>query len=467
MLVRYTIFHFYDYVYFFDSRTVMPLLLKFQVLLKRLLCFVNSLPRKHFWVLILLFIFLLLISFIPNTSLNDEPSRQQIRRDLVLPKSISLKEEYAIAEPANAGKNNDQLLPDFSGDREVDITIAEGDTLSAIFDQEGLSGAVLQELLQADQEHLRLDNLLPGQKVQLFISPSNQLLSLRVILDLANTLTFILKDDAYVSNLEVKKGEWRNSFYQGSVVGSFSLSANKAGLSPSQIQQVSGALQDKFDFNRQLRAGDIFQVLVAKQYIDGEYNSDSEVLAIMLKTHSVNYTAFLHEDGRYYDKDGKGLTKAYRRLPIDINARISSQFNPRRLHPITGRIAPHNGTDFAVGVGTNVYAIGDGVVVRAGYHPAAGNYIVIKHGRKYTTRFLHLSKLLVRKGQRVVMGDLIAKSGNTGRSTGPHLHYEFHVYGKPVNAMKVNLPLSQEVPKKDKKAFEARRDLFLKQMSAD
>ena len=144
--------------------------------------------------------------------------------------------------------------------------------------------------------------------------------------------------------------------------------------------------------------------------------------------------------------------------------RISSRFNPKRLHPITKRVSPHNGTDFAVPVGTNVYATGDGVVLRAGYHPAAGNYIVIKHGRKYTTRFLHLSKILVHKGQRVAIDQLIAKSGNTGRSTGAHLHYEFHVYNKPVNAMTVDLPLSQEVPKKELKAFNARRDLSLREM---
>ena len=95
----------------------------------------------------------------------------------------------------------------------------------------------------------------------------------------------------------------------------------------------------------------------------------------------------------------------------------------------------------------------------------SSNYIVLKHSRKYTTRFLHLSKILVRKGQRVKMGDLIAKSGNTGRSTGPHLHYEFHIYNKPVDAMKVNLPLSKEISKKNKKAFNKRRDGFLKEMS--
>ena len=439
----------------------MPLLHQIKIMFKKVLTLVNHLPRLHFWLVISLFVFLLIISLIPASN----PNGKTIKRELTLPISESLKDDYAVAEPATVNRGaNKTLLPDFSANREIDITISAGDTLSEIFSKEGLSAAALQELLEVDTEHLRLANLLPGQEVQLLVSPSNQLLSLKVIIDRANTLSFVLKDGAYVSNLEVKEGEWRNSYYQGSVTGSFYVSAKKSGLSASQIQQVSRALQDKFDFNRQLRVGDSYHVLVAKQYIDGVYSFDSEVLAILLKTRSRTYTAFLNEDGRYYDKDGKGLSKAYRRYPVNGHPRISSRFNPRRLHPITKRVSPHNGTDFAVPVGTKVYATGDGVVVRAGYHPAAGNYIVLKHGRKYTTRFLHLSKILVRKGQRVEMGKLIARSGNTGRSTGAHLHYEFHVYNKPVDAMKVDLPLSQEVPQKDIKAFNQRRDLSLREM---
>ena len=439
----------------------MPLFFQCKLFLKRVLSFVNALPRMHFWAVIFLFAFLLLVSLFP-AELNNY---NKIRRDLVLPVSDSLKGEYAIAEPLNAIRESaNKLFPDFSGNRDVDITISEGDTLSGIFSREGLSASVLQELLEADKEYLRLGNLVPGQTVQLLVSPSSQLLSLKVIIDRVHTLTFVLKDGAYISTLEVKKGEWRNSYYQGSVTGSFYVSAKKSGLSASQIQQISSALQEKFDFNRQLRPGDTFHALVSKQYIDGVYSFDSEVLAVIIKTRSRKYTAFLHEDGRYYDKNGKGLSKAYRRYPTNGSHRISSPFNPRRLHPITKRVRPHNGTDFAVGVGTRIYSVGDGVVVRAGFHPAAGNYIVIKHGRKYTSRFLHLSKILVRKGQRVEMGQLIAKSGNTGRSTGPHLHYEFHVYGKPVDAMKVKLPLSQEVPKKEMKAFNSRRDRLLREM---
>ena len=439
----------------------MPLLLQFKIMFKKALFFVNNLPRLHFWVVISLFILLLIISLIPTHGNKDK----KIKRELLLPMSENSKGDYAVAEPLDTiNVDSEKLFPEFSGDREVQKTISAGDTLSEIFSDEGISAAVLQELLEADTEYLRLANLLPGQEVQLLISPNNQLLVLKVIIDRANTLSFVLKDGAYASKLDIKKGEWRNSFYQGSVTGSFYVSAKKSGLSASQIQQVSSALQDQFDFNRQLRVGDTFHVLVAKQYIEGAYSFDSEVLAVIIKTKSRNYTAFLNEDGRYYDKDGKGLTKAYRRYPVNGHPRISSRFNPRRLHPITKRVSPHNGTDFAVPVGTNVYATGDGVVIRAGYHPAAGNYIVIKHGRKYTTRFLHLSKILVRKGQRVEMGKLIAKSGNTGRSTGAHLHYEFHVYNKPVDAMKVNLPLSQKVPEKEREAFNKRRDLSLREM---
>jgi murein DD-endopeptidase len=422
---------------------------------------VSSFPRAHLLTVFCLFLFVFIVSLLPSELITNK----EIKRELILPVSDSLQGEYAIAKPLNAiRESSNKLFPDFSGNREVNITISDGDTLSAIFAREGLSAAVLQELQEADKEYLRLGNLFPGQKVLLLINPKNELLSLKVIIDKANSLSFTLKGGAYIPDLEVKDGEWRNNYYLGDVTGSFYVSAKKAGLSAGQIQQISSALQDKLDFNRELRAGDTFKVLVAKQYIEGVYSFESEVLAVIIKTRAVTYTAFLHEDGRYYDKNGKGLSRAFRRYPMDGRHRISSRFNPRRLHPVTKRISPHNGTDFALNIGTRIYSVGDGVVIRAGYHPAAGNYIVVKHSRKYTTRFLHLSKILVRTGQRVEMGQLIGRSGNTGRTTGPHLHYEFHVYNKPVDPMKVNLPLSQEVPKSEEKTFKTRRDLFLREM---
>ncbi|WP_022942425.1 peptidoglycan DD-metalloendopeptidase family protein [Psychromonas hadalis] len=440
----------------------MPFLIRFKALLTVFISFINNLPRKHFFALIILFVCLLVISFLPSQS----EQNKNIKRQLTLPIQTLSEGEYSKAEPIDTEREQyGKSSIDFTGTREIQLIIKEGDSLSNLFQKEGLSAAVLHELQEADKSHLRLGNLVPGQEIKLLIDADNKLLALKMKIDFANTLSFVLKDSSYISLLETEKGEWRNSYYQGSVTGSFYINAKQVGLSAGQIQQISSALQEKFDFNRQLRAGDTFHVLVSKQYINGQYTYDSEVLAVLIKTNRQTYSAFLSEDGRYYDADGQGLGKAYRRLPVDGRPRISSGFNPRRLHPVTKRVRPHNGTDFAVGTGTKVYTIGDGIVQRAGYHPAAGNYIVIKHGRKYTTRYLHLSKIYVRKGQRIKMGRLIAKSGNTGRSTGPHLHYEFHIYNKPVNAMRVNLPLSKEISKKHKKAFNKRRDSFLKEMA--
>jgi len=439
----------------------MIFIVRFKNLLRRFAVFINNLPRRHFFALILLSVFLLVVSFIPS----QLSTKKTIKRQLVLPVSSISSADYPVAEPLTAVKEQyRKKFPDFSGNREVEIEIESGDTLSAIFQKEGLSAALLQELLEVDKQYLSLGNLLPGQQIKLLVGPDDKLLALKVIIDIAHTLTFTLKDDQYISSLETKEGVWSNSVYQGTISSSFYINAKGAGLSDGQIQQISGALHEKFDFNRQLQPGDTFHALVSKQYIEGQYSANSEVLAILIKTRLQDYSAFLHEDGRYYDRSGLGLSKAYRRYPFNKRYRISSPFNPKRLHPITKRVRPHNGTDFATPIGTRIYSVGDGVVMRAGYHPAAGNYIVIKHGRKYTTRFLHLSKIYVRKGQRLKMGDLIGKTGNTGRSTGAHLHYEFHVYGRPVNAMKVNLPLSKEVPKKQKKIFNKRRDFFLKEM---
>jgi len=366
----------------------MNFLNRIKVLLISFVSFINNLPRPHFFALIILFVCLLVLSLLPSQPTEIGP----IKRQLSLP---TLNEEsFSEAKPIEVERERyGQSDLDFTGTREIQWTIKKGDSLSNLFQKEGLSAAVLHELQQADIIHLRLGNLLPGQVIKLVVDADNQLLALKIEIDAANTLSFVLKGGSYVSLLETEQGEWRNSYYQGSVTGSFYVNAKQAGLSAGQIQQISSALQEKFDFNRQLRVGDTFHVLVSKQYINGQYSYDSEVLAILIKTNRQTYSAFLNEDGRYYDENGKGLGKAYRRSPLEGRNRISSPFNPRRLHPITKKVRPHNGTDFAVSTGTRVYSIGEGVVQRAEYHPAAGNFIEIRHGRKYTTRYLHLSKI--------------------------------------------------------------------------
>jgi murein DD-endopeptidase len=116
------------------------------------------------------------------------------------------------------------------------------------------------------------------------------------------------------------------------------------------------------------------------------------------------------------------------------------------VHPVTGRRTPHNGVDLATPVGTPILSTGDGIVTRIGNHPYAGKYINIRHNGSLSTRYLHLSRVLVKKGERVHRGQKIALSGNTGRTTGPHLHFELHIDGRPVNPLTADIPTATRVP---------------------
>lgn len=430
----------------------------FNAFFESIVSFINNLPKKHFFALIILFVLVLIIAFIPTES----PQKDKFNRKVI---NLSHLTENNLSQAKDNAK--DETTPIQSRNRIIEVQINSGDTLSAIFQKQGLSTSQLQALLDIDINYLHLGNVQPGQMLSFIITPGNKLLSLKLTLNKASFITYLWKDDEYIAVEETKESIWQNSNYSGEVHGDFISSARKANLSTNQAYQVIRALSEKLNFSRDLHPGDKFKVLVAKQYIEGEYTNNSEVLAVVFTTRYYSYTAFLNDDGRYYDASGKGLGKAYRRKPVHGKWRISSSFNPNRFHPVLKKRIPHNGTDFAIPRGTKVYATGDGIVLSSLYHYAAGNYIVIKNSRRYKTRFLHLSKSYVRKGQRVKMGQLIGLSGNTGRSTGPHLHFEFRVDGKPVDAMKINLPLSSKVPNSRRGAFNKKRDVYLKEMGVD
>ena len=189
-----------------------------------------------------------------------------------------------------------------------------------------------------------------------------------------------------------------------------------------------------------MKKGDRFAILVKREYINGTVTDLGNVEGILVSNEGKKYYAIQADNGRYYSSHGETLSRGFARIPLLFNARVSSPYNPRRLHPITKRVRPHNGVDFGVPTGTPVIAPSDGVVEHVAFQArGAGRYIKVRHGH-ITTVYMHLSKPLVRAGQSVKKGERIALSGNTGGSTGPHLHYEFHINGRPVNPMTVKLP---------------------------
>ncbi|MCF1427201.1 MAG: peptidoglycan DD-metalloendopeptidase family protein [Shewanella sp.] len=358
-----------------------------------------------------------------------------------------------------------RLIDAISGKPDFEFVVEKGDTLSSLFQRAGVDQQTMYRVLEADLNILALDTLRPGNRLQFYLDKQNRLTRLELYFNPARQVEFILESDGSYRYRElIQEGYWRNREISGDIQGSFYLSAQRKGLTAAEIQRVEELLQDKLNFTRDLRAGDTFNVLLSEQFVDAEATGDTRVLAVQISNGNRQINAFMADDGQFYDEQGHSLARAFQRYPLEKKYPISSGFNPNRRHPVTGKVVPHNGTDFAVPSGTKILSPGDGVVRLVANHRFAGKYIVIEHGDKYSTRYLHLSKSLVKQGQKVSRGQLIALSGNTGRTTGPHLHYEFRINGRPVNAMTAKIPMAQSLVKDELDTFLAHVHSYKMQM---
>jgi len=374
-----------------------------------------------------------------------------------------------LSLPESKIVNNILMEQDLIEDRpNYEYVIQAGDNLSSIFEQLGFGYSELMKIMETDLNFLALDTLKPGNTLRFWRDEETGALNkMELEFTLVERAVYSRLDDGSYEFKDIKiPGVWKSFPLVGEINGSFSTSVNALGLGKSEIEQVVALLKDKVNFARDLRAGDRFEVVQSRQFVDEQLTGNREIQAVKIFNQGRELAAYLHSDGQYYDQNGDSLQRAFQRKPVNGGYRLSSNFNPYRKHPVTGRVSPHNGTDWAVPTGTPIVSTGDGVVVMTRKHPYAGNYVVVQHGSRYKTRYLHLSKILVRKGQKVSRGQRIGLSGATGRVTGPHIHYELIDRGRPVNAMKANIPMANSVPKSQMAAFEARRselDTMLRQ----
>ncbi|MBK0000258.1 MULTISPECIES: murein DD-endopeptidase MepM [Erwiniaceae] len=340
----------------------------------------------------------------------------------------------------------DQDVPDEAGTH--DYVVSTGDTLSSVLNQYGIDMSDITQLVKSDKD---LRNLQIGQQLSWTLTDDGQLQRLTWEVSRRETRTYDRSGDSFKSSAEMQKGEWKNNVLSGEVNGSFVTSAKAAGLTSAEISAVIKSLQWQMDF-RKLRKGDQFSVLMSREMLDGK-SEQSQLLGVRMRSGDKDYYAIRAEDGKFYDRSGSGLARGFMRFPTVKQYRVSSNFNPRRLNPVTGRVAPHKGVDFAIPLGTPVLAVGDGEVIVAKRSGGAGNYVAIRHGRQYMTRYMHLKKLLVKPGQKVKRGDRIALSGSTGRSTGPHLHYEIWINNQAVNPLTAKLPRMEGLAGKERSDY--------------
>lgn len=331
-------------------------------------------------------------------------------------------------------------------------TVVRGDTLKDVLENSGLSEETSGQLIASYSE---LKNLKAGQQIYWILDNNGNLEYLNwLISEREERIYERIDENNFKRQILEKKSVWKKDVLKGQISGSFSASLKSLGLNKKQISQLTTALQWQVSINK-LKKDDKFAVLVSREYLESKLTGQGNVEAIHIVSGGKSYYAIQANNGRYYNRQGETLGKGFARYPLLHQARVSSHFNPARRHPVTGKIRPHKGVDFAMPVGTPIIAPADGIVEKVAYQAnGAGRYIMIRHGREYQTVYMHLSRSLVKAGQSVKRGQRIALSGNTGRSTGAHLHYEFHINGRPVNPLKVKLPgTSSQMASAERKAF--------------
>ena len=232
----------------------------------------------------------------------------------------------------------------------------------------------------------------------------------------------------------------------------------EAGVSPELIISLSDIYAWTVDFFG-LQKGDRFRVLYEERLCDGEVIAvDTVRYAIFTHgSHDLPCIMFDQKDGGniYWNEKGESMRKAFLKAPLKFS-RISSGFSYARRHPVTRRVQPHTGVDYAAPKGTPVMSIGDGVVTSRKYEGAGGNTVRIRHNSVYSTAYLHLSGYAkgLKVGQRVRQGQVIGYVGSTGRSTGPHLDFRVWKNGSPINPLKMESPPAEPLKKSSKGAFE-------------
>jgi murein DD-endopeptidase MepM/ murein hydrolase activator NlpD len=395
-----------------------------------------------------------------DSTLSQDPNS---RIDLPLSWESTSPDE-AVSEPLTA-------LPKISDGRaQKEVEIKPGDTLSGIFQQQGFSARDVFQVTQDDTAEQYLRNIRPGKKL-IFETDSEQgLTGLYYSLEVNKTLE-IKKDAEGKYNVKVKERpiEIRQNFAAGVIKDSLFNAGKSAGLSDTLIVKLANIFGWDIDFVLDVRKNDQFSLIYEEKYLDGDFIGNGDIIAAQFINQGDVFRAIRYTDSdgneSYFTPEGKSMRKAFLRAPLNFMY-ISSNFKPRRFHPILKRWKAHRGIDYRAPTGTPVYAAGDGKVIASTYNKYNGKYVFIQHGNSIVTKYLHLSRRAVSYGKRVKQGQIIGYVGGTGLAEAPHLHYEFVVNGVHRNPRTVKLPEAKPIAKKEAERFQQQSKAILASLEA-
>ena len=341
------------------------------------------------------------------------------------------------------------------------IKIKSGDSLQRILLKEGIPQSEINKIYSQIIKKFDLKKIQQGQDLKVILNKNNNQISISRLsfqLDSLSTVHLYSSQNDYAVKIIKKNLEKVNFLAQGVIQNSLYGSASKVGVDPEIIIEFARIFGFEIDFQRDIRANDEFKIFYERyEDDDGETHKNGNILFAYMKNNGREITLYRYTDAKkisgYYTADGKSIEKALMKTPIN-GARLSSVFGFRK-HPILGYNKLHQGTDFAAPRGTPVMASGSGTVERASWFGAYGKYVSIRHNSTYKTAYAHLSGFGkgIKAGTKVQQGRIIGYVGSTGRSTGPHLHYEVLVNNKRVNSQRLNLPSGRSLSKQEMQDF--------------
>jgi murein DD-endopeptidase MepM/ murein hydrolase activator NlpD len=332
--------------------------------------------------------------------------------------------------------------------------VRNGDSLAKVFKRLGYSARTTYDVSSAEGKYSKLlKRINVGDVFTIGQNSAGDLAALTYPLSKTETLYVKLQaDGSYLSTKETKTVEVRETIAHGVIKSNFWNAGIESGLSDAQIINLANIFGWDIDFALDIRQGDSFHVVFENRYVDGDHIGTGKILAAEFINKDDPFQAIRFTDGEYYSPDGRSMRKAFLRAPVNFRY-ISSNFKPKRFHPIQKRWKAHRGTDYRANKGTPVVAAGNGKVTHSTYNKYNGNYVFLQHGNGIVTKYLHFSKRAVKKGQRVKQGQVIGYVGSTGMSEASHLHYEFLLNGVHRNPRTVKLPDAKPINKKYKAEF--------------
>jgi len=342
-------------------------------------------------------------------------------------------------------------------------------SLEALLIRAGIEQPARFQAITAIRKAFDVKKFRAGRKLTLTRTASGELEALDYLIDADRQLRLSRSAESFTAAVVDVPGVIGRVTVRGTLRGSLFDSMTRAGERPELAIRMAEIFAWRLDFYKDPRPGDTFCLLVEKKYYaNGTPPTYQRILAAEYNNAGTVYDAYLFPgpDGKpyYYSRDGSSLQSAFLRSPLKFSARVSSHFSYRRLHPILKVYRPHYGTDYAAPTGTPVYSVADGRVVFSGRSGGGGNVIKIRHANGFMTEYLHLSRRLVRVGQRVKQGQRIGLVGSTGLATGPHLDFRLLQHGRFKNFERLRLPPASKISPQQLPAFAAVRDRYRTQM---